>query len=109
MKKTQEGRYGSRLLAAIHESAEDLSRSGVVTKRTLRELDAMCLTLVPALDPAGIRALREREGVSQAVLARYINVTPNAVSQWERGEKRPAGATLKMLWLAINGGLDSIR
>ena len=41
MTKGQEGRYGSRLLSAIHESAEELSNSGVVTKRTMRELDAL--------------------------------------------------------------------
>jgi len=33
--------------------------------------------------------LRLREGASQAVFARYLNVTTGIVSQWERGEKPP--------------------
>ena len=109
MKRSRTNDYHTPLLAAIHEAATDLAPSGVVKKRTLRELDALCLTRVPPLAPEQIKELRGREGVSQAVLASYVNVTPNAVSQWERGEKRPAGAALKMLWLAINGGLDAIR
>ena len=52
------------------------------------------------LRPGGIRALRECEGASQAVFARYLNVTTGLVSQWERGEKHPQGASLKLLrWL----------
>ena len=42
-----------------------------------------------------IRDLREREGASQAVFARYLNVSTGLVSQWERGEKHPQGASLK--------------
>jgi len=55
-----------------------------------------------------IRALRERERVSQAVLARYLNVTTGLISQWERGEKHPAGASLKLLSLIERRGLDAI-
>jgi putative transcriptional regulator len=106
---SEQSHYRSPLQAAIHEAATDLSISGLVTKQTMRELDVLCLTSVSALGAEQIKALRTREGVSQAVLARYVNVTPNAVSQWERGEKRPSGSALKMLWLAMNKGLDAIR
>ena len=40
--------------------------------------------------------VRERAGVSQAVLAGFLNVAVNTVSQWERGERRPTGAALKL-------------
>jgi DNA-binding transcriptional regulator YiaG len=36
-----------------------------------------------------IQALRKREGVSQSILARCLNVTTNYISQLERGAKRP--------------------
>jgi putative transcriptional regulator len=52
--------------------------------------------------------LREREGVSQSILARCLNVTTNYVSQLERGTKRPRGATLKLLWLIRNKGLEAV-
>jgi DNA-binding transcriptional regulator YiaG len=54
------------------------------------------------------QALREREGVTQSVLAHILNVTTNYVSQLERGAKRPAGSTLKLLWLIRTKGLDAV-
>jgi hypothetical protein len=53
--------------------------------------------IVRTLKAKEIRALRLREGASQAVLARYLNVTTCLMSQWERGEKRPQGAALPAL------------
>ena len=61
-----------------------------------------------ALTGAEIRALREREGASQAVFARYLNVTKGLVSQWERGEKHPQGASLKLLSLVAANGLGAV-
>lgn len=98
----------SDVLGAVHEAASDLHDAGVMTKRTLRRFDALCLTPVEPLDAEAIRALRERERVSQAVLARHLNVTTGLVSQWERGEKRPSGASLKLLTLARQNGLAAI-
>lgn len=45
------------------------------------QFDALCLTPVEPLDAQAIRTLRERERVSQAVLARHLNVTTGLVSQ----------------------------
>jgi putative transcriptional regulator len=100
--------YRSRIMAAIHETAEDLHASGLVDKRTMREFDAACLTPVRSLSADEIRALREREGASQAVFARYLNVTTGLVSQWERGEKHPQGASLKLLALVARNGLEAV-
>ena len=83
-------------MASIHETAEGLHAAEVMDKRTMREFDEMCLTPLRALKPQEIRALRVREGASQAVFARYLNVTTGLVSQWELGEKRPQGASLKL-------------
>jgi putative transcriptional regulator len=100
--------YRSDALAAIHETASDLHHAGVMDKRTLREFDELCLTPVRAMKAADIRALRARERVSQAVFARYLNVSTGLVSQWERGEKHPAGASLKLLTLVDRNGLAAI-
>src|SRR6266699_3743998 len=100
--------YRSRLMASIHETAEGLHAAGVMNKRTMREFDELCLTPVRQLTPEEIRALRLREGVSQAVFARYLNVTTGLVSQWERGEKRPQGASLKLLSLVARKGLRAV-
>jgi len=100
--------YRSRIMAAIHETAADLQAAGLVDKRTMRSFDAACLTPVQPLSPTEIRALREREGASQAVFARYLNVTTGLVSQWERGEKHPHGASLKLLALVARNGLAAV-
>ena len=100
--------FRSRLMASVHEMATDLTVAGVMSKQTMRHFDELCLTPVHPLAPAEIRALRQREGASQAVFARYLNVTTGLVSQWERGEKRPQGASLKLLSLVAKAGLDAI-
>ena len=71
-----------------------------------RRLSA-ALTVQP-LKPKEIRDLRLREGASQAVFARYLNVTTGLVSQWERGEKHPQGASLKLLTLIAKNGLQAV-
>ncbi len=70
---------------------QGLAEAGLMSKRTMRKFDEMCLT------PEDIRALRLRERASQAVFARHLNVTAGLVSHWERGEKLPRGASLKLL------------
>jgi len=100
--------YRSPILAAIHEGIEDLHIAGVVDKRTMRRFDQSCLTPVRELAPDEIRNLRLQIGVSQGVFARYLNVSPNLISQWERGEKHPQGPSLKMLSLVLRKGLESV-
>lgn len=100
--------YKSDALAAVHETALGLTDAGVMAKRTMRAFDEMCLTPVEAMTPEEIRALRMRENASQAVFARYLNVTASLVSQWERGEKRPRGASLKLLALVDKNGLGAV-
>jgi putative transcriptional regulator len=101
-------KYRSEALAAIHETMEALHDVGAIDKRTMRRFDAACLTPVKPLTPRQIRAIREREHVSQAVFANYLNVTSSLVSKWERGEKRPAGASLKLLSLVEKNGLAAV-
>ncbi len=100
--------FKNSLMASIHETAEGLHSAGVMSKRTMREFDELCLTPVQPLAPEQIRALRLREGASQAVFARYLNVTTGLVSQWERGERRPQGASLKLLSLVAQKGLSTV-
>ena len=106
--KTKSKRAESPILASAHEAATGLHRIGLIDKSTMREFDALCLTPVEPMTPEEIRALREREEVSQPVLAHYLNVRRDAVSKWERGEKRPHGSSLKLLNLVKAKGLQAI-
>jgi putative transcriptional regulator len=100
--------YRSDALAAIHETALGLAEAGVMDKLTMKAFDEMCLTPVEVLSPEQIRQIRTRENASQAVFARYLNVTTGLVSQWERGEKQPRGASLKLLTLVARKGLQAV-
>lgn len=101
-------KFQSDALGALHETARGLHEIGLIDTKTMRDFDASCLTTVEKLSAKEIAEVRQREGVSQAVFARYLNVTAGLVSQWERGEKQPRGASLKLLSLVRKKGLDAI-
>lgn len=101
-------KYRSDALAAIHETMEALHSVRAIDKRTMRRFDEACLTPIRPLKPKEIKAIREREQVSQTVFANYLNVTSGLVSKWERGEKKPSGASLKLLSLVEKNGLASV-
>jgi putative transcriptional regulator len=100
--------YKSDVMAAVHEIASDLHDVGMIDKKTMRRFDESCLTPIRHFTAREIRALRQREKVSQTVFAHYLNVSKESVSQWERGDKHPAGPTLKLLSLIDSKGLATI-
>ena len=100
--------YKSDVKAAIHETALNLHEAGLIDKQTMRRFDESCLTPIRKFTPDEIRALREREHVSQTVFAMHLNVSKDSVSQWERGDKRPAGPAIKLLSIVAEKGLSAI-
>ena len=100
--------YRSDAFAAIHETMDALQQIGAIDKTTMRNFDQTCLEPAPELSPEEIRALRQREQVSQPVFACYLNVSKNIVSDWERGVKRPSGPALRLLYVIRKHGLSSI-
>jgi putative transcriptional regulator len=101
-------RYKSEAMAAIHEAMESLYEVGAIDKQTMRQFDEACLTPIHPLTPEEIRAIREKEHVSQSVFSHYLNVTVGVISQWERGEKKPSGPSLKLLLIVAKKGLSAI-
>ncbi|QIW15818.1 transcriptional regulator [Pasteurellaceae bacterium RH1A] len=101
-------KYKSPANAAIHELMSDLHDIGLVDKVTMQQFDQACLTPVKSLEPSEIRQLRERENFSQSVFARYLNVSSNLVSEWERGVKKPSNTALKLLSLVQHKGIEAI-
>ena len=98
----------SRILDAVHETARDLHSAGFVSKRRMKEYDALCLVPVPEYSSESIRALRARYKISQAVLASILNTSLSTVRQWEIGEKHPSGPSLKLLNLLDRKGLEAV-
>ncbi len=74
----------------------------------MRRFDRECLTSIHCLSGQEIKQIRERERVSQRIFALYLNVPPGLVSQWERGIKQPSGASLKLLNLVREKGIQAI-
>lgn len=95
-------------MAAIHETMQALRDVGAIDRQTMREFDESCLTPIEPLSPEEIRELRLREHISQPVFARYLNVSKNLVSDWERGIKKPGGPALRLLTVIQNKGLMAI-
>ena len=101
-------KHQSEIAAAVHEDMRDMFKLGVVDKQTMRTFDELCLAPVQPMTAEEIRTLREREGLSQPVLAWYLNVSKNLISDWERGVRKPGGAALKLLNLVKTKGVQAI-
>jgi putative transcriptional regulator len=108
MSKAKAKTYRSEAMAAVHEMMEGLHDAGSIDKRIMREFDEACLAPAPVLSPDEIKAIREAEHVSQPVFARYLNVSKNLVSDWERGAKKPRGPALRLLSIIRRNGLDAV-
>ncbi len=101
-------RKTSPILDAVHETARGLHDAGVMSETTMREFDALCLPPVKKYTAVEIKRIRSRHNVSQPVFAAYLNVTKSTVAQWEQGEKKPRGPSLKLLELVDRKGLMAL-
>lgn len=52
------------------------------------------------MKPREIRRIRKRLNASQAVFARFLCVSPEAIQSWEQGTRRPEKAALRLLHIA---------
>ena len=103
----------SRLTKALLETADDMRRAGVIdalthAKVTLRHLGNKADVVTEPISGPEIRKLREDAHLSQAVFARYLNLTVGYVSQLERGARRPSGPALVLLNVIRRKGIGAI-
>jgi putative transcriptional regulator len=103
-----------RRRAELVELTRVLHRAGAVSDEELEQttmamLGRDALPKVARLTPKEIVRVREVVKVSQAVLAGFLNVSVSTVSQWERGDRQPSGAALKLLHVVKAKGLDALR
>lgn len=103
----------NRVVEAILETAEDMHRSGIMDdstyrKITMRHLGKKAPSTAEPISGPEIRKLREEAHLSQAVFARYLNLTVGYVSQLERGTKQPKGPALTLLNVIRHKGFEAI-
>jgi putative transcriptional regulator len=92
-----------------------MHNSGLLTKAghdkiTMRHLGNSNVPVPVTAKISGpeIKAIREQAKLSQAVFARFLNVTAGYVSQLERGDKTPIGPTLVLLNVIRRKGIEAI-
>jgi putative transcriptional regulator len=98
----------SRIFEEMHETAQGLYETGIISKRRMDELEALCNLKVHELSPRKIKSLREASHVSQAVFAAVLNTSTSTVQKWEIGDKKPSGPSLKLLNLIERKGIEVV-
>jgi len=93
------------------ETAEDMHRLGIMGDEafrqiTVRHLGDIELPMSQPIRGEEIRELREKANLSQAALARFLNLTVGYVSQLERGVKQPKGPALALLNVIKRKGVE---
>lgn len=104
----------NRITKELLETAKGMHKVGVLDDKTYekitkRHLGKEKLLKMEPITSDEIRAIREREHISQAVLANYLNLTVGYISQLERGLRQPTGAVLALLNIVRHKGLEYIR
>ena len=99
-------KYKSSISESCHETAQGLSRAGLITKNRMALYDALSLEPVPQYSQRAIQGLRRRLNLSQAVLAEVLNIKVSTVQKWENGDNRPAGSSARLLHMLDTKGLE---
>ena len=98
----------SNIQDTINDLADGLYRADIIDKKTLRDLTDD--DLPPLIEYTGeeIHELRLRQKVSQAVFAKYLNISPSMIRSLEQGQRHAHGAILKLLNIVARHGIDAL-
>jgi putative transcriptional regulator len=94
------------IVDSIQNTITDLNKSGIIDDITMKNIETLCLPEVHDYSPDKIVAIRRKNHLSQAALAAVLNISPSTVQKWERGTKKPAGASKKLLDLVERKGIE---
>ncbi len=98
----------SRIIQEMRETMAGLHRSGIITKKSMDEFQALQNLDVAPMTPTRIKRLRTKSRLSQAVFALTINTRLSTIQKWEAGDKSPSGPSLKLLSLIERKGLEVV-
>ena len=94
------------ILEVVYETAKGLHEAGVMDTTTWQEFDSLCLPPLKSYTPEQIKRLRIKYNLNQIVFATYLNISPSTIQKWESGLLEPKGASLKLLNLVEQKGLE---
>jgi len=93
---------------SITSSVKDLNKSGLIDHITMKNIENLCLPEIKEYSPEKIISIRKQLKLSQAALASIFNISPSTVQKWEQGNKKPAGASRKLLDIMERKGLEAL-
>ena len=98
----------SDILEMAHDMAKDLHDVGAMDAITMRMMSELCLPKKRTFSAADVRRIRTRTRMSQPIFAVMIGVGASTVAQWEQGNKKPGGASARLLDVIDRKGIDAI-
>ena len=99
---------GKSISEVVHELASGMHAAGTISDERMREFDVMCKRPPSRYTPAQIKRIREKTASDQGVFAACLNVSTDTVRRWERGQTQPQGASLQLLNILDQKGLDPL-
>lgn len=98
----------SNIQDTINDIAKGLHKADIIDKKTLRELTEDDFPELTEYTGEEIRQIRIKQKISQAVFAKYLNVSPAMVRSLEHGQRHPKGAILKLLNIVERHGFKAL-
>lgn len=98
----------SSLQESINDLARGLHKADVIDIKTLRELTDDELPVLVEYTGDEIQQLRKRQRLSQAVFAKYLNISPAMIRSLEQGQRHAHGAILKLLNIIDRHGISAL-
>ncbi|AWK84722.1 helix-turn-helix domain-containing protein [Photobacterium damselae] len=96
-------------LERMQAMAQRFSDNGSIDQLTMRKIDALAMSAKrEEMTAARIQKLRQRERISQAVLATVLNMSSESVQKWEQGKTKPQGAALRLLNIIDEKGIAAV-
>lgn len=93
---------------SITSTVKDLNKSGLIDEITMKNIQSLCLSEVKEYNSKNIVSLRKKLKLSQAALASVFNISPSTVQKWESGQKKPTGASRKLLDILERKGIEAL-
>jgi len=98
----------TKLKETIDDIAHGLYKADIIDQKTLRDLVEDELPPLNEYSGKDIKKIRRRQKLSQAVFAKYLNISPATVRSLEQGQRHAHGAILKLLNIVDKRGIDGV-
>ncbi len=97
-----------RMMSEAYSMAKGMYDAGLIDLKRFRYYEAETLPALSPFSPTRIKKIRLGQKMSQPVFAVILNVSVACIKQWERGERKPSGAALRLLDIIARKGVEAI-